>query len=301
MSVPETYTYEKIYLSLWELAQRYHSFTEFRVIGESHDERKIPMLEIGEGNEVVFCLAGVYGTEQIAPVLLLKMSEEYCQAYEYDWAAENFYHIRHLLKKIRLCMIPMLNPDGYEICRKGYRSIRNPIYRQMLKMKRIPREEFFSNARAVDIGRNFPTFYCNRQRIDQEPASENETKAFMRILQEYTSRGLLSFNEKEEGIVYCRQAQKLFYNQKSDRIARQLQKCFNNSGSIYAHITKNPLRYSDGIGSPEQFYAEKINKPSLEIEIPYRNLFSDHEENELRYGYEQIRLLPLEYLYSLDE
>ena len=45
-------SYEKIYFSLWELSQRYGTFTDFRVIGKSHDERMIPLLEIGNGEEV---------------------------------------------------------------------------------------------------------------------------------------------------------------------------------------------------------------------------------------------------------
>ena len=32
-------------------------------------------------------------------------------------------------------MIPMLNPDSYEICEYGYGAIHNPIHRQMLKMQ----------------------------------------------------------------------------------------------------------------------------------------------------------------------
>ena len=45
-------TYEKLYYSLWELAGRYSNFIQFRVIGSSHDERMIPMLEIGKGRNV---------------------------------------------------------------------------------------------------------------------------------------------------------------------------------------------------------------------------------------------------------
>ena len=39
------FTYEQIYYTLWELSQRYSQVTQFRVIGKSHDERMIPMLE----------------------------------------------------------------------------------------------------------------------------------------------------------------------------------------------------------------------------------------------------------------
>lgn len=77
----EHYTYEKIYFSLWEIGQRYASFTQFRVIGKSHDDRMIPMLEIGQGNTCIFCLAGLDGSDDRMPSCLLQMAEDYCQSY----------------------------------------------------------------------------------------------------------------------------------------------------------------------------------------------------------------------------
>ena len=50
MDTVQDKTYETIYYSLWEAARRYSSFTQFRVIGKSHADRMIPMLEIGQGD-----------------------------------------------------------------------------------------------------------------------------------------------------------------------------------------------------------------------------------------------------------
>ena len=62
--------------------------------------------------------------------------------------------VRKLLDKVRICMIPMLNPDSYEICEYGYSAIHNPIHRQMLKMQDRPVEEYECNARGIDLRRN---------------------------------------------------------------------------------------------------------------------------------------------------
>ena len=48
--------------------------------------------------------------------------------------------VRKLLDKVRIGMIPLLNPDSYEICEYGYGAIHNPIHRQMLKMQDRPVE-----------------------------------------------------------------------------------------------------------------------------------------------------------------
>ena len=112
--------------------------------------------------------------------------------------------MRKLLDQTRLCIIPVVNPDGYEICRKGYGTVRNPIFRQMLKMQDVPCDEFVCNARGMDPALNFPTSFCNRKKIHQQPASENETKALIRIFQEYGSRGLLVFCGSGKKIIYYR-------------------------------------------------------------------------------------------------
>lgn len=303
MVTAENAAYEKLYYSLWETAQRYKNFTQFRVIGQSHDDRMIPMLEAGEGHACIFCLAGLDGRDRRMPVYLSKMAEEYCQAYELNWILDEDYRVRSLLEQVRICFIPLLNPDGYEIYDQGYSVIRNPIYRQMLKMQNLSLAEFHGNARGEDLYRNFPTNYYTRKRIHQEPASENETKAFVSILQEYESLGLLSFGLSAKKIVYCGQKKSFSYNQKTYRAARHLQKC-----SGY-HLEKDTFRdYPYGInekstGSPEQFYAEVIRQPSLRIETPViEDKVCELSAAELLQSkeYNEVRLLPLEYIYSLE-
>ncbi|MDO4340398.1 MAG: M14 family zinc carboxypeptidase [Eubacteriales bacterium] len=300
MSAP--LTYEKIYFSLWETAQRYGDFCQFRVIGKSHDDRMIPMLEAGNGHAAVFCLAGVNGIDRQMPSYLLQMAQEFCRAYECGWSLDEFYDVRELLEQVRVCFIPVLNPDGYEIVEKGYTTIRNPVLRQMLRMQELPHIEFCYNARGMDIRRNFPTSYYSRRRIHQEPASENETKALIRIFQEYKGRGLLSFCHSEKKIAYYRQPQAFAYNQRSYRLARHLQKRSSYRLEKYpfpAQETNHAA--SKSTGSPEQFYAEITKQPALIIETP--SILPDMPEWEERNkkDYQEIHTLPLEYIYSLDQ
>lgn len=302
MVTTENAAYEKLYYSLWETAQRYKDFTQFRAIGQSHDDRMIPMLEAGEGHVCIFCLAGLDGRDRRMPAYLSSMAAEYCQAYELNWIIGENYQVRSLLDQVRICFVPLLNPDGYEIYEQGYTVIRNPIYRQMLRMQNLPLSDFHGNARGEDLYKNFPTNYYARKRIHQEPASENETKAFVSILQEYESLGLLSFGFSAKKIVYCGQNKGFSYNQKSYRAARHLQKC-----SGY-HLEKDTSRENSygvrdkSTGSPEQFYAEVIRQPSLRIETPAAekkvcelSAAEFHQSKE----YNEVRLLPLEYIYSL--
>lgn len=299
MVTEETYTYEKLYFALWEISQRYRNFTQFRVIGKSHDDRMIPMLEAGEGQACIFCIGGFTGTDRQMPRFLAQMAEEYCQAYECDWIIGECYRVRELLGQVRICFVPLMNPDGYEICTQGYRAVRNPVFRQMLKMQGIPFGEFHGNARGIDLKDNFPTPYYPRRQIHQEPASENETRALVHIFQEYEGLGLLSFGLSRKKIVYCRQNRSFAYNQKSYRLARHLQKCSEyhlEKGRIPEELNRRESEKSSG--TPEQFYAEVMKQPSLMIETPFLSGGPMKEQQEKK-EYGEICQLPLEYIYSL--
>ena len=75
MSTEQMGTYEKIYFALWELGQRYGNFVQFRVIGRSHDDRMIPMLEIGKGDTCIICLSGVESGDRNLPEYLCPLQK----------------------------------------------------------------------------------------------------------------------------------------------------------------------------------------------------------------------------------
>ncbi len=290
METTQPGTYERLYFAMWETGQRYGEFARFRVIGRSHDDRMIPMLELGKGDTCIFCVSGIAGGDGNIPVYLLSAAKEYCRAYESGWIIGENYNVRKLFDKVRICVIPMLNPDSYEISENGYGVIRNPIYRQMLKMQDKPEKNYACNARGVDLRKNFPTNYYRRKKINQEPASENETRALIGIFQEYSSAGLLTFGYSRGKIIYCRQEKAFAYNQRNYRLARHLQKCCGyHLEKDTADNTMKRSGTSQDMGSPEQFYAEVIRQPSLAVQIP------DYRKGEV----EELRMIPLEYLYSL--
>lgn len=296
MNNTRTKGYEKIYLALWETARRYSGFTQFRIIGNSHDERMIPMIEIGTGDEALFCLAGLDGRDRLMPEILTEMAGEYCQAYECGWQLGDVYQTRRLLDKVRICMIPLLNPDGWEIGERGFQVIRNPIYRQMLRMQSIPSQEFFCNARGMDLCKNFPTYGIKRRRAGQEPASENETKALIRIFQEYGGLGLLSFSRTGSRILCCKSPKGFSCYQKSCRLARHLQKCA--SYHVERFHSQEEAGEKSQMGTPEQYYAETVGQPSLIVETPSSQGIKKGDL-DWRKIYGDMHLLPMEYIFSL--
>ena len=166
----------------------------------------------------------------------------------------------------------------------------------MLKMQDVPCDEFVCNARGMDPALNFPTSFCNRKKIHQQPASENETKALIRIFQEYASRGLLVFCSSGKKIIYYRQEQGFSTGQKGYRLARHLKKCTRGKLERYSMDYE---KQSDrrNMGRPEQFYGETIHQPAFRIEIPVTGKNREEEKKEIQ----EIMMIPLECIYSLTQ
>jgi g-D-glutamyl-meso-diaminopimelate peptidase len=249
----QTDTYEQLYMSLWELGARYSSFTRFRVIGTSQDERMIPMLEIGTGQEVLLCISGIQGTDYVLSAALVNMAMEYCRAWECNWSVEALYKVRSLFSEIRLCLIPMLNPDGLEIVLHGYQAIHSPICRQMLRMQETPHEEFRGNARGILLSHDFPsrTHAGNKSHghaarvADLEP----EVLALLSILREYDSVGLLTFQNSPKGCITYQKGRGYPLNHRSGRMARHMARTDSGGSFLLRQSKGNALQISHHAGT----------------------------------------------------
>lgn len=293
-------TYDEIYMEMWELSQRYPMFTSFRVIGNSHDGRLIPMIEIGHGPKVLFCIGGLSGIEQWTVWTLLQIAKEYCNYYEKNWTINEFYYVQNLLNKIRLCVIPMANPDGYEICRKGYRFIRNPVYRQILRMQEIPYEEFKNNARNVYLEADFPmTSNFNTEEMMSIPM-ENETRAMIRIFYEYDSVGLLEMGQAFGSITCYRSGRLPINGKKEAHLTRYIKK--RTQYYVDSKRTSKQRNFS-ARGNCAQFYTKELKHPSFRIELPFYadEMINDKEITDKMSTaiYENVRTIPLEFIFTI--
>lgn len=290
------YSCREICETLQLLARTHSEIAVYREIGASHDERPIGMIRIGLGKPTLVLTGGIHGRESANPVILLHMLEEYLQCFKTEDAFGG-YDICKLLKRASLCVVPLLNPDGYEIALNGFGRIHNPMLAQMCRMKRIPAAEWKMNARAVDINRNFPCQSYAPATVDDLPASERETQALMRIFEDYHTVGYLDFHSRGKIIYYYRRAKTYSFNMKGARIARRLKRL--SGYTLGAPADEGDLP-GDG-GNSVQYYAEHFDRPALTIET-----LPDHAEFPLdcayqREAYGEVRLLPLELLEMLTE
>ena len=165
---------------------------------KSEDGRPIYCLEIGNGGKIVTFTAGVHAREVANPQFMLKFATQLVSDYE-----KGYLDIKDILSKVKVVILPCVNPDGYEATTQGNSAINN----KNLFLARCDNGDVYqakSNARGVDINRNFPSYtasilwnnknentkfikqYANTQFFSGDTlGSENETRVTMNFLMKY--------------------------------------------------------------------------------------------------------------------
>ena len=285
------YSYEDIFQEMEELSRQYPDFTVCRSIGTSHDGREIPMMRVGLGKKTMVLTAGIHGRESVNPILLVKMLEDYCQAFEMQ--EERYgYQVQSLLDGCSVAVIPLVNPDGYEIALRGFSVIHNPMLRQLCKMKEIGWQHWKYNARAVDINRNFPCRSYIQQQLGEYPASEKETQALIQVFRDYDTLGYVDFHSRGRIIYYYRQAMPFAYNQRNHKLARYLQKLSDYS------LGKREEEYLSRLngGRPVNYFSEFLGKPAITVETVEEDASYPLDPAYQEKTYREICALPLELL-----
>ena len=309
----EDFSYDTIIEASKALAKQYNSIIKYVTIGASLDNRDIVLLKLGVGQKHIVCCGGVHGRETINPVVLLRIIESYAECYvNYR---EQRYHlmkklkrpnlylkeeyvqmlygscINELLQTFTILIVPLLNPDGYMISLKGFDIIRNPDMKEQCIAMNQPYQEWKFNGRGVDINRNFP---CRlwRPKFDSDyPASENETKALIKLFHDYRTKGFLDFHSRGKQIYYYRSQMPESYNRKQLEIAVRFQEITD-----YVLVEpKEEIDAGDSGGNTVHYYSEVFRKPALTIEtVPEEATFPLSKEYR-RATFEELEHLIFEF------
>lgn len=136
-------------------------------IGRSLLGREIPMIGIGQGKKVCVYVGAVHSMEWHTALILLRFAEELA-----EWQAEDRFRYgmdpRFVLSGRRVCIIPMLNPDGVELFHGGIAEggVMSDRLRKMNPSCDFSRWQ--ANARGVDINHNFNAGFEDYRKIAAE-------------------------------------------------------------------------------------------------------------------------------------
>ncbi len=178
----QIYSHQAMSYQIKALAQHY-PFLEIQIIGDSVMGRPIYLIHLGSGKRKIHINASHHANEWLTSYIVMKSLEMLCKEIK-EGEVE--------LEQINYDFVPMVNPDGVELCLYGLASIAS--YKQQEKL--LSMNEGFdnfsrwkANIRGVDLNRNYDAGFANYKKISEKkvpsyayyaggnPESEPESKA----------------------------------------------------------------------------------------------------------------------------
>lgn len=172
----DPYTYEEMVADIERLQCKYSVGFKSEVLGTTYDDRNMYLLTVGnpEAEKSVLFTASIHGAEYISSQLVMAQVEYYLDNIKekYDGVS-----CEEILNKVCIYVIPMVNPDGVAISQNGFFAIRNQELREKLFTIGYT-DNWSSNARGVDLNRNFPTTGFGRENGPKQDYSRPSFKYY---------------------------------------------------------------------------------------------------------------------------
>ena len=179
------------------ITQKVKCFENVCSIGKSIEDRNIWCISMGNGEGTAVFAAAFHALEYLTAPALLHFAECYCKMPQYH-------------RKLRVIIVPMVNPDGVEIALHGINKCNRLHYDLLAHTGTIDFKKVWqANARGVDINHNFnadwnsicdgpaPTKYGGPY-----PESEPETRAIVNLLQKTEPELFIAFHSQGKEIYY---------------------------------------------------------------------------------------------------
>lgn len=202
------YDYSRCVWEINEFSKRVKGAEVFS-IGESVMEKKIYCIGYGRGERTLFLNGAHHGLEYITSGFLMRFMRELAAAYEggFDMLG---YDVGVLLDRVKLYVVPMVNPDGVDIAVNGL-DITNPHHRRLISLVGIHsfNKVWQANARGVDINHNYDALWSVVEKSPsptkhggEYPESEPETRAVCDFVRENKFDMLMAFHSQGGEIYY---------------------------------------------------------------------------------------------------
>lgn len=160
-------TYEVCERSIRELAKTYPAI-KTRVLTETAFGRSVQALELGTGRRRVLYTAAHHANEWITAPVLLKFAEELAGAAASGGEIRGV-PARDILEKTRICLVPMVDPDGVDLVTGGIREGTQPYVLAEKIARDFPDVPFpagwKANLMGVDLNLQYPAGWLRAREI----------------------------------------------------------------------------------------------------------------------------------------
>lgn len=233
------------------ICEEIKGFKKVSVIGNTREKRNIFCIEIGNGEKNAVFSAAFHGLEYLTATALIEFAKRFSEISEYH-------------SRLRLFVVPMVNPDGVEIAINGI-DPKNAYHRDIIKHTGIIdfTKVWQANASGVDINHNFnagwdsicdspaPTKYGG-----EYPESEPETRAIANLLRKTEPELFIAFHSQGKEIYYD-------FNGLESESAKE-------NAEFVAKRTGYKATVPDGtatFGGAKDYYIQEYHKEAYTVEL----------------------------------
>lgn len=244
------------------LKNQFPDLIKLYTAGYSESGREIIMYTLGNGEKKALITGAIHAREHITTKYLLKVTEDYCNAFYSATGYYGNYNIYNLLNEYTLYIIPCVNPDGLEII------LSNDTPEKNVRISEL--SEYKANKKGVDLNRNFPIAwdYINNGVTSPadyyfkgyESGSAKETQVLINLCLENEFAFMLAVHIKGN-LVFWGDTYKTDNNPVYKAFAEDI--C-NASGFLMTEPTKKAKDYGGGF---ENWFRHKFNRPGVCIEL----------------------------------
>lgn len=255
-------SFDSLLETITALKNRYPDMIKIYTAGYSESGRELLMYTLGNGNKKALITGAIHAREHITTKYILKVTEDYCDAYYGATGYFGSYDIYSLLNEYTLYIIPCANPDGLEII------LSNDNPEKGVRVSKL--SEYKANKKGVDLNRNFPIAWNSINNGVTSPAdyyfkgyesgSAKETQALMNLCLENDFAFMISVHIKGNCIFWGDT-----YKTENNPIYKAFaEDICNASGLSMTNPTQKAKDYGGGF---ENWFRHQFNRPGVCIEL----------------------------------
>ena len=259
----KNYTYDILKNDLFFLKYEY-PFFKIKAIGKSTLGENIIYIKLGKGNKKLFINSSHHANEWMTSLITMMFIEKYLQLYNKKEFYKG-YDINELWEKVSLYIVPMVNPDGVNLCLKNKKIINEKLYLEIWEKYKDNLEDWKANIRGVDLNLQFPAGWeqareikfsqgfnrpAPRDFVGFGPLTEPESLAIYNFTLEHNFQLILAYHSQGEVIFWQFQN----FNPPNARIIGEL---FEKASGY----TLADTPFNSSFAGYKDWFIEKFNKP----------------------------------------
>ncbi|WP_456276137.1 M14 family metallopeptidase [Bacillus sp. AK128] len=268
--IDQVYTPMDLNEDIEAFSDKYPHLLQTEVIGHSSYNQPIWAIKLGKGENHILIHASHHGREWITSMIVMKMIEEYAEAYK---KGKSYQEIpTALLDKVSIWFVPMVNPDGVEIQQNGLSQSLSIDPHDLLLMNggSVDYARWKANGKGIDLNRQYPAgwgelagsspFPFYQLYKGTEPLIAPEVKALEQFTRKINPEIAVAYHSSGR-VVYWYYQTNIGHVMRDWRIA-------NHVAETTGYKLDKPVKTATGGGFTDWFI-QTFERPGLTIEVGY--------------------------------